>query len=130
VLGDALVIRYDDVVCGVLTIDAGSPEEADRQANVMRRCPKCLAIGTSDSNVIGVYLVPKGVGWWLDYPLLFPDRRSSVQIIENIVYPESLAVTPSEAAPCGESCEGCPFIDRYGCGGCIAVQVKAYLVGT
>ncbi|HUV34267.1 MAG TPA: hypothetical protein VMW22_05010 [Candidatus Desulfaltia sp.] len=116
------MMSYDDVVCGVITIDAGSSEEAERQARVMRRCPKCLAVGTTGSSVIGVYLAPREGRWWLDYPSLFPDRRSSVQIMENVVYPEALTVEPSEAVPCGATCEGCPFAERYGCRGCLAVS--------
>ena len=84
--------------------------------------PQVPGRGATGSSVIGVYLAPREGRWWLDYPSLFPDRRSSVQIMENVVYPEALTVEPSEAVPCGATCEGCPFAERYGCRGCLAVS--------
>ncbi|UCH57037.1 MAG: hypothetical protein JSV18_06790 [Candidatus Bathyarchaeota archaeon] len=107
---------------GIVVIETGSPEEALRRAREVKNCPKLLALGTAGNKIFSFYMVPKGNKWWLDYPELFPEERSEAHILETMVYPEALPrITPAKTPPCGADCEGCRFIERYGCKGCLAV---------
>jgi hypothetical protein len=109
-------------LAGVLIRELSSEEEALRNADVMKKCPKCLAIGTDSSKLIGVYMVPEEDAWSLNFPGIFPKSDSELISIPNLVYPETMRLEKSDIPPCGEDCTTCSLKARYNCGGCIATR--------
>ncbi len=112
----------------IMTSREDSEEEARRTAETMRNCPHLVAIGYTSGTVYSIYTVPEHKRWWLEYPETMNQERGekkySVQVIENLTYPEELALkTPkSDKPPCGADCGACGLRERYGCDGCPAVE--------
>ncbi len=102
-------------MAGVLVGEMDSGEKAEASADTMKKCPKCLAIGTDGNKLIGVYMMPAEDSWSLDFPEIFPESNSHVIPIPNLVHPAALNVKPSASPPCGEDCGKCPLREKYGC---------------
>jgi hypothetical protein len=110
------------ILAGVLIRDLKSEEEAIHNAHMMKKCPKCLTIGTDGSRLIGVYMVPEEDAWSLNFPDMFPESDSELISIPNLVYPEMMRNEKSDSPPCGEDCSVCSLKVRYSCNGCIATR--------
>ena len=109
-------------LAGILMREFVSEEEALHNAEVMRKCPKCLAIGTDGARLVGVYVVPEEDAWSLNFPEMFPESKSELTSIPNLVYPETMRYEKSDSPPCGEDCSVCSLKVKYGCKGCIATR--------
>ena len=113
----------------IMTSREGSEEEARRTVETMRNCPHLVALGYTSGTVYSVYMVPERKRWWLEYPETLNEEtgqeKYSVQVVENLTYPEELALkTPkSDRPPCGADCGTCGLRERYSCDGCPAVEV-------
>ena len=112
----------NEFIAGVLIRELSSGEEALRNADVMKKCPKCLAIGTDGDRLIGVYIVPEEDAWSLNFPEMFPNSKSKLISIPNLVYPQTMKIEQSDRPPCGEDCSDCSLKERYGCKGCLATR--------
>jgi len=115
-------------ICGIITLEIRSVEDARKLSQQMKDCPNLLTSGTTGKTIYSVYLVPEEKRWWLTYPEDHPEiagaERARVQVMDNLIYPKKFAMrVPSNkttVAPCGADCSTCPLREQYACCGCPA----------
>lgn len=74
-----------------------------RNEEVKKKCPKCLAIGTDEGRLVGIYMVPREDAWSLHFSEMFPESKSELITIPNLVHPQTIKIVHSEIPPCGEA---------------------------
>ena len=47
-----------------------------RNEEVKKKCPKCLAIGTDEGRLVGIYMVPREDAWSLHFSEMFLESKS------------------------------------------------------
>jgi len=122
------VVALTKNICGIITLETRSVQDARKLSQQMKNCPNLLASGTTGRTIHSVYVVPEEKRWWLTYPEDHPEitgaKKACVQVIDNLLYPEKFAMRiPSKKtaiAPCGADCPTCPLREQYACPGCLA----------
>jgi len=115
-------------IFGIIVGEARSAEEAEKLAEMMKKCPYLVASGTTSNKTYSIYIVPEEKKWWLRYPETNPKsvglESARVYIVENLTYPEKfdwkLPKKKTKTAPCGADCQTCPLREEYDCSGCPA----------
>lgn len=118
-------------ICGIITSETGSAEEAEELSAIMKNCPYLVVSGTAQNRIYSIYIVPENKRWWLKYPETNPKatgvEKASTHIIENLLWPEDfplrLPARKTETAPCGAKCQECTLRQEYSCTGCPATTL-------
>ena len=113
---------------GILIAKMESEEEAAKNADKMKNCPRLLASGTNSSTYYGVFIIPSEKRWWLEYPVEHPEvlgaEKIKLHLIENLITPIDfeleLPKVKERITPCGSDCMQCPMREEYNCDGCPA----------
>ncbi len=117
----------EEMVVALLVGDAATEAAAAQITARFSVCPYAATYESGGRLIIGVYALPAAKKWWLRVPARQPDilglERAAVFFTDNVQASSPWSrgeVTPDmEAAPCGSSCEECPFYRRR-CEGCPA----------
>jgi len=113
--------------CIMTTIEETEETAKDRIATMIN-CPNLIATGRTKNIIYSVFMVPREMRWWLEYPLTqnekIGEEKYTVEIIENLEYPKE---PPNKervfhSPPCGATCEDCKLKEEYFCEGCQAVS--------
>lgn len=118
----------NDNIAGVLILEFDTQEMAERNAKIMRDCPRIVIAGSSGSTAYDVFIIPKAKRWWLEYPSKHPEvfraKSAKLELIEDIAHPLEFSLKlpekKLETPPCGSNCLACPALEMFGCKGCPA----------
>ena len=117
-------MSVDGYKASVVIREKESHEEAAREAEYFKNCPRLLAYGLNGNRVISVFMAPEEHEWWINFSDLFPDSKSQTMMINEVYYPSKpREVVFSDKPPCGAECTDCPQKEKNGCKGCIATRI-------
>ena len=115
-------------VVGILVGEASSPEKARLIMEDGLRCPYTVTYALSGNTIVGIFSVPIGHEWWLEWVEKDPQETIGLEHAELFFSKKSKASSPwsrgetkpiLEQAPCGADCIGCKKYDKE-CEGCPA----------
>ncbi len=117
----------DTPICAVLLGNAATPALAEAFACDSRGCPYVASYTAIGTAVMGLYVLPAGKRWWIEYPQEHPEvlglQKAEVFITDRIEASSRWSlgqVEPVlETAPCGTDCVTCPHYQQR-CMGCPA----------
>lgn len=115
-------------IVGILIGEASSPEKARLIMEDGLRCPYAVTYAISGNTIVGIFSVPIGHEWWLEWVEKDPKGTIGLEHAELFLSRKSRAQSPwaredvkpvLEGAPCGADCLRCA---RYSneCRGCPA----------
>ncbi len=115
-------------IAGLMTIELDSRESAERNAKIMKNCPRIAASGYSSNCAFNLFVIPEDKRWWIEYPVEHPEvmgaKSVKLSLIDHLTYPEKFELRipdeKLEIAPCGSNCMDCPSRERFNCKGCPA----------
>ncbi len=118
-------------LCAVIIGNAPTCEKAEEIACRMQNCPYVVLYTASERLVVGVFMIPPGKRWWIEYPGEHPEvlglEVARIEVMEDMdasnpwIRREVEPVLP--VAPCGsdcgqdplypDTCRGCPATTYY-----------------
>jgi len=115
-------------IAGLLIIEMDTPELAERNAKIMKNCPRIVTSGHSSNHAYELFIIPEEQKWWIEYPAEHPEvlkaKSVKLELIENLTYPEDFKLrVPDkrlEISPCGTNCLECPSRVKFNCKCCPA----------